>query len=596
MKIKQNSPKKFKKNQKKTPFSANWGKLIKYCKKYIFIILLALLFAAGGTVFTILGPDKLGDMTVEIQNGLFGVMNFNNIKRIAITLIIFYSCGVVLSYLQGYIMTVVTQKITQKMRNDISRKINKLPLKYFDTTNNGDILSRVTNDVDSIGQTLNQSIGSFVSAIVLFIGSATMMFIINWMMALIAIGASLVGFILMAVIVSSSQKYFVRQQKNLGELNAHIEEVYSGHNVVKAYNAERELSAKFDKINKNLYKNTWKSNFISGLMMPLMGFMGNIGFVAVCISGALFVSKGIFGFEVIVEFMIYIRLFTQPLRTFAQSMQSFQSTGAASYRVFEFLSEKEIEDESKKTTKLEKVEGNIDFQNVHFGYTDDKIIINDFSAKIKKGQKIAIVGPTGAGKTTMVNLLMRFYETSAGDILIDGIPTKTLRRENVHRMFCMVLQDTWLFEGTIRDNIVYNNKKVTDEEVERACRAVGLHHFIQTLPEGYNTLLNEEDSLSAGQKQLLTIARAMVDNAPMLILDEATSSVDTRTEELIQKAMDRLMDGRTSIVIAHRLSTIKNADLILVMKDGDIIESGTHKNLLKKGGFYSDLYNSQFEE
>lgn len=582
------------KNEKSV--SKTWGKLIKYCKKYIFLIILAIIFSAGSTVFIILGPDKLGDMTQELQNGLFGLIDMQAVKKIALTLILFYSTSVILSYLQGYIMAIITQKVTQKMRGDISKKINKLPLKYFDTTSHGDIISRVTNDVDTIGQTLNQSIGNLVSAIVLFLGSTIMMFITSWMMALIAIGASLIGFMLMFLIISKSQKYFIKQQRLLGDLNGHIEEAYSGHNVIKVYNAENEFGKEFDEINKNLYKNTWKSNFFSGLMMPLMGFIGNLGFVAVCISGAIFTMSGKIGFDVIIEFIIYVRLFTQPLRTFAQTMQSLQSTGAASYRVFEFLEEKEISDESYKTKKLIDIKGDIEFKNVHFGYSDDKIIINDFSAKIKAGQKIAIVGPTGAGKTTMVNLLMRFYETVSGEILIDGVPINQLTRENVHRMFCMVLQDTWLFEGTIKENIVYNNPNITDEQVEKACKAVGLHHFIETLPEGYNTLLNEDDSLSSGQKQLLTIARAMVDNAPMLILDEATSSVDTRTEIIIQNALDKLMAERTSIIIAHRLSTIKNADLILVMKDGDIVETGTHDELISKNSFYSQLYNSQFEE
>ena len=592
--MKNNNPQNIKKQ--KHPISKTWGKLIKYSKKYIFLIVLAILFAAGGTIFTIIGPDKIGEMTSELQKGLYGAVNLEAIKNVALILIAYYATSIILSYLQGYIMAVVTQKITKKMRSDISLKINKLPLKYFDSTNNGDILSRVTNDVDTIGQTLNQSIGSLVSAIVLFFGSIIMMFITNWIMALVAIGTSFIGFTFMVLITSRSQKYFVRQQKLLGDINGHIEEVYSGHNVVKAYNAEKELGEEFDKINTNLYKNTWKSNFFSSLMMPLMAFIGNLGFVAVCVAGAILTMNGTFGFEVIVEFMIYVRLFNQPLRTFAQSVQSLQSTGAASYRVFEFLDEKEIEDESYKTNEISHINGDIEFKNVHFGYNEDKIIINDFSVKIKAGQKIAIVGPTGAGKTTMVNLLMRFYETTSGDILIDGIPTKKLKRDNVHRMFCMVLQDTWLFEGTIKENIIYNNKSITDEEVEKACKAVGLHHFIQTLPNGYDTMLSEEDSLSSGQKQLLTIARAMVDNAPMLILDEATSSVDTRTEILIQQAMDKLMSKRTSIIIAHRLSTIKNADLILVMKDGDIVESGKHSDLIKQNGFYAQLYNSQFEE
>lgn len=482
------------------------------------------------------------------------------------------------------------------MRKDISQKINVLPLKYFDSTSYGDILSRVTNDVDTIGQTLNQSIGSLVSAITLLIGSVFMMFKTNWIMAVVAMGASLIGFAIMMFIIAHSQKYFTRQQKLVGEINGHVEEVYAGHNVVKAYNAEHNLYKKFYKINTELYACMWKSQFMSGLMMPLMHFIGNFGYVAVCVVGAALAMNGTISFGVIVAFMIYVRLFTQPLATIAQSATSLQSTGAASYRVFEFLNEEELADESGKTARLETARGDIAFRNVQFGYNADKMIIQDFSAKVKAGQKIAIVGPTGAGKTTMVNLLMRFYETNKGEILVDGVPLSSLTRENVHALFCMVLQDTWLFEGSIWDNIVYSKKGVARDDVIAACKAVGIHHFIKTLPEGYDTILHENDSLSAGQKQLITIARAMVENAPMLILDEATSSVDTRTEILIQEAMDKLMTGRTSIIIAHRLSTIKNADLILVMKDGDIIESGNHNELMEKNGFYADLYNSQFEK
>ncbi len=582
--------------REKHAFSQTWGKLIGYCKKYAPFIIMALIFAIGGTVFTILGPDKISEMTDVIMAGFAGNMDIKKITTIALTLVAFYASSVILSYLQGFIMATVTQKITKKMREDISKKINKLPLKYFDRTSHGDILSRVTNDVDTIGQTLNQSIVGLVSAITLFVGSVVMMFVTNWIMALVAIGSSLLGFMLMSVIMVNSQKYYNRQQKLLGDINGHIEEVYSGHNVVKAYNAEKGLNEKFDKINKDLYKSSWVSHFLGGLMPSLMGFVGNFGYVAVCVVGAVLTMNGTIGFDVIVAFMIYVRLFTQPLSTFAQSMQTLQQAGAASYRVFEFLGESELEDESEKTRVLEEAKGNIEFKNIKFGYDEDKIIIHDFSAKAKAGQKIAIVGPTGAGKTTMVNLLMRFYEANAGQVLVDGVPTNELTRENVHKLFCMVLQDTWLFEGTIFENIVYNNPYISREKVIEACKAVGLHHFIQTLPLGYDTVLNEDASLSAGQKQLITIARAMVTDAPMLILDEATSNVDTRTEELIQKAMDKLMEGRTSIVIAHRLSTIKNSDLILVMKDGDIIESGSHDKLLEKGGFYADLYNSQFEK
>ena len=580
----------------KYKFSDTWSKLIRYCKAYLPTIILALVCAVGGTVFTILGPDKIKQMSALIGEGIFGNMDFKAVTTVGLTLVAFYASSILLSYLQSFIMTTVTQKITKKMRNDIAHKINSLPLGYFDKIQKGDILSRVTNDVDILGQTLNQSIANFVSAIVLFVGSIVMMFVTNWIMALVAIGSSLIGFVFMAIIVARSQKYHIRQQKLLGDLNGHIEEVYSGHNVIKAYNAEIGFNQKFETINKKLYKNSWKAQFMSGLMMPLMHFIGNLGYVAVCIVGAILTKNDPKMFDIIPAFLIYVNLFTQPLSTFAQSMSSLQSAGAASFRVFEFLEQADMEDESHKTQVLENAQGNIEFRNVKFGYDPKKIVVKDFSATVKKGQKVAIVGPTGAGKTTMVNLLMRFYEINEGEILIDGISTKDLTRENVHELFCMVLQDTWLFEGTIRDNIVYNNNQISDEQIETACRACGLHHFIQTLPNGYNTMLNEDAGLSAGQKQLVTIARAMVDDAPMLILDEATSNVDTRTEILIQEAMDKLMEGRTSIVIAHRLSTIKNADLILVMKDGDIIESGNHETLLAEGGFYSELYNSQFEE
>lgn len=580
----------------KHKFSDTWSKLIRYCKAYLPTIILALVCAVGGTVFTILGPDKIKQMSALIGEGIFGNMDFKAVTTVGLTLVAFYASSILLSYLQSFIMTTVTQKITKKMRNDIAHKINSLPLGYFDKIQKGDILSRVTNDVDILGQTLNQSIANLVSAIVLFVGSIVMMFVTNWIMALVAIGSSLIGFVFMAIIVARSQKYHIRQQKLLGDLNGHIEEVYSGHNVIKAYNAEIGFNQKFETINKKLYKNSWKAQFMSGLMMPLMHFIGNLGYVAVCIVGAILTKNDPKMFDIIPAFLIYVNLFTQPLSTFAQSMSSLQSAGAASFRVFEFLEQADMEDESHKTQVLENAQGNIEFRNVKFGYDPRKIVVKDFSATVKKGQKVAIVGPTGAGKTTMVNLLMRFYEINEGEILIDGISTKDLTRENVHELFCMVLQDTWLFEGTIRDNIVYNNNQISDEQIETACRACGLHHFIQTLPNGYNTMLNEDAGLSAGQKQLVTIARAMVDDAPMLILDEATSNVDTRTEILIQEAMDKLMEGRTSIVIAHRLSTIKNADLILVMKDGDIIESGNHETLLAEGGFYSELYNSQFEE
>lgn len=580
----------------KHEFSATWGKLISYCKSYFPAIVIALICAVGGAVLSVLGPDKLGEMTETIMVGFMGSIDLEAVRNVALILVAFYGASWILSYLQGFIMATVTQKVSKRLRSDISEKINRLPLRYFDSTSYGDILSRVTNDVDTIGQTLNQSIGSLVSAIALFIGSIFMMFQTNWIMALVAIGSSLLGFAVMMLIVSRSQKYFTEQQEYLGAINGHVEEVYSGHNVVKAYNAEDDLRKEFKGFNKKLYTCAWKSQFMSGLMMPLMSFIGNLGYVAVCVVGGVLAMNGTISFAVIVSFMVYVRLFTQPLTTIAQSATSLQSTGAASYRVFEFLGEEELADERAKTTVMETAKGDIEFKNVRFGYNEDKTIINNFSAKAKAGQKVAIVGPTGAGKTTIVNLLMRFYETNSGEILIDGTPLTSLTRDNVHNLFCMVLQDTWLFEGTIRENIIYNKQGVKDEEVVAACKAAGIHHFIKTLPDGYNTVLNEEASLSAGQRQLITIARAMIENAPMLILDEATSSVDTRTEVLIQEAMDKLMAGRTSIVIAHRLSTIKNADLILVMKDGDVIESGNHQELMEKNGFYADLYNSQFDQ
>ena len=483
------------------------------------------------------------------------------------------------------------------MRTEISTKINKLPLKYFDKNSYGDILSRVTNDVDTLGQTMNQSIGTLVTSVTMFLGSLFMMFKTNVLMTITAIVATIIGFVIMAIILAKSQKYFNAQQKQLGILNGHIEEMYSGHNVVKAYNGTKESKKKFNEYNNALYESAWKSQFLSGLMPIIMAFIGNFGYVAVCIVGAILSMNGSISIGVIVAFMIYIRLFTNPLSQIAQAATSLQSAAAASERVFEFLDEEELECEDDKKLVLEnnKVKGDITFEQVKFGYESDKLIIKDFNASAKAGEKIAIVGPTGAGKTTMVNLLMRFYEINSGDIKIDGISTKELTRENIHKLFCMVLQDTWLFNGTIKENIIYNNSNVTLEEVKKACKTVGLDHFIKTLPQGYDTIIGDTDSLSSGQKQLLTIARGMIEDAPFLILDEATSSVDTRTEELVQKAMDKLMQGRTSFIIAHRLSTIKNADLILVMKDGNIIEQGSHDQLIEKNGFYAELYNSQFQ-
>ncbi len=573
-------------------------KLRGYIERYIPLIMISLVLGAAGSVIAVIGPDKLSDVTNEITKGFGGAINISKIRDICIVLAILYICSFLFSYLQGFIMITVTQRVTRSLRKDISQKINRIPLRYFDKTSFGDVLSRVTNDVDMIGQTLSTGIGQLISSVTLFIGALIMMFVTNVWMALAAIASAVIGFVIMINIMKHSQKYFLAQQEQLGALNGHIEEIYGGHSVVKSYNGEKKAEEAFDRMNNGLFGSAWKSQFFSGMMMPLMGFIGNLGYVVVCVLGAVLVEKGKIGFGTIVSFMIYIRLFTQPLSQMAQVSTSFQSTFAASERVFEFLEEEEMADEKDKTVKLlpEEVKGKVEFKNVKFGYLPEKTIIHDFSAVAECGQKVAIVGPTGAGKTTMVNLLMRFYETDEGDILIDGVSTKDLTRENVHSLFCMVLQDTWLFEGTLRENLVYSKKGVTDEDLDKVCKSVGLHHFVRSLPKGYDTVLNEQTSLSAGQRQLVTIARAMIENAPLLILDEATSSVDTRTEATVQKAMDKLTKGRTSFVIAHRLSTIKNADLILVMKDGDIIETGNHEELLKQNGFYAELYNSQFEQ
>lgn len=583
--------------EKSKDFKGTWMKIIRYCKRYLAVIVVALICAVAGTILTILGPDKLSDLTKVITEGIATGIDMERVKSIGLTLVAFYVGSAILSFGQQFIMATVTQNVTKQLRSDISGKIIRLPMAYYNKTSTGDVLSRVTNDVDMISQSMNQSIGNLVSAVALFFGSLIMMFKTNVIMTLTAVIATMIGFGLMSLITSHSQKYFSRQQANLGALNGHIEEIYSGHTVVKAYNGEKNAKKVFDELNNNLRDSAFKAQSLSGLMQPLMAFIGNFGYVAVCVMGAVLTMKGYIGFEIIVAFMMYIRLFTQPLAQIAQATQSLQSAAAAGERVFAFLGAEEMSDESDKTEKFGKAEGYVDFEHVKFGYEDtDKIIIHDFSAKAKPGQKIAIVGPTGAGKTTLVNLLMRFHEIQSGDIKIDGISTRDMKREEVRSQFCMVLQDTWLFEGTVRENLVYNTENVSEEKIEAACKAVGLDHFIRTLPHGYDTILNDQVSLSQGQKQQLTIARAMIADKPMLILDEATSSVDTRTELQIQKAMDALMQNRTSFVIAHRLSTIKNADLILVLKDGDIIESGNHEELLAKGGFYADLYNSQFDQ
>ena len=581
--------------QKANNFKKTIKQLVTYCNAYVPYILFALVLAFVGAALNVYGPDKLSEMTDIIQQGLMTTIDLDAIKTVGFILATLYGLGLIFNYIQGFIMATVTQRITKKMRTDLSEKINRIPLRYFDKTTYGNVLSRVTNDIDTIGQTLNNSLGQLVSAVATFIGALFMMFYTNWIMALTGIFATMIGFALMMVIMKHSQKYFVQQQVELGQINGHVEEMYAGHLVVKAYNGEREAKEKFHTINERLFENAWKSQFISGIMMPMMQFIGNFGYVAVCLVGAYLVTTDAITIGTIVAFMIYIRLFTQPLTQLAQAGTNLQSTAAASERVFEFLAEQELEDEGNKTVKVEHIKGDVEFKNVTFGYDKDHLIIKDFSLSVKAGQKIAIVGPTGAGKTTLINLLMRFYEVNSGEIKIDGVPISQLTREQVHSMFSMVLQDTWLFEGTIRENIVYSKQNVTDEEVIAACKAVGLHHTIKALPKGYNTVLNDKVNLSTGQKQLVTIARAMIENAPLLILDEATSSVDTRTEVLIQQAMDKLTVGKTTFVIAHRLSTIKNADMILVMKDGDILETGNHQELLAKNGFYAELYNSQFE-
>ena len=583
--------------EKPKNFSESMKKLFTKLQDFKISLFLAIILAIFSSVLTIIGPNRISDMTDEIAKGLMGTIDMDRIRIIAIFLGIIFSMSAIFNFIQSFIMTTVSNKFSKNLRREISAKINRLPLKYFDNHAYGDVLSRVTNDVDSIAMTMNQSVATLVSALTLFLGCILMMFITNWILAITAIFTTIFGFLFMTIVLSKSQKYFKMQQESLGDIEGHIEEIYSGHNVVRVYNGIEQSNKKFDEINEKLFVSARKSQFLSGLMQPMMLFIGNFGYVAVCVVGALLTMNGHITFGVIVAFMIYVRLFSQPLSQIAQAMTNLQTCAAAAERVFEFLGEDEMTDESnlKKSLDISKVKGDIKFNHVKFGY-DEKVIINDFSADIKAGSKIALVGPTGAGKTTMVNLLMKFYDIKDGDIKIDGISTKELTRENIHNLFIMVLQDTWVFEGTIKENIVYNKPDIALEEVKVACKIVGLDHYIKTLPEGYNTLITDNDSLSAGEKQLLTIARGMIKNSPFLILDEATSSVDTRTEELVQKAMDKLMAGRTSFIIAHRLSTIKNADLILVLKDGNIIEQGSHDELMNKKGFYAELYNSQFQK
>ena len=571
--------------------------LLRYSNRYAPALIAVLLLAIVGSVLAILGPNyvkKLSDVILDGLKSPLGI-DFPLATRICVTLVIFYSCTLVFSYAQGFIMATVTQRITKRLRTDLDQKINRMPLRYFDTTSYGDTLSRATNDVDLIEVTMNRSVGNLIGAVVQFVGSIVMMFYTNYIMAFAAIGVSVLGFLMVGAIIKHSQKHFIRQQQQLGEINGKIEEIYSAHNVVKAYGAEEKEQLAFSKINEKLRISGRNAQFLSGLMMPLMSFVGDLGFVSVAVLGGALALSGKISFGVVIAFIMYINLFINPLTTFASSLSSLQSAAAASERVFEFLQNEELPDESEKTTRLTEAKGDVVFDNVRFGYDAHREIMHGFSAHARPGQKIAIVGPTGAGKTTVVNLLMRFYEPDSGKIYVDGVDISTLRRENVHDLFGMVLQDTWLFHGTIKENIRYSKTEATDEEVIEAAKAVGLHHFITTLPGGYDTMLDDTLNLSVGQKQLVTIARAIVENAPLLILDEATSNVDTRTEVLIQQAMDNLTQNRTSFVIAHRLSTIKNADWILVLDDGDIIEQGTHADLLAKGGAYAELYNSQFQ-
>ena len=573
-------------------------RLSEYLHGDIGVVILALVLAALSAVMTIIGPNKIGDMATIMSDGLLGGIDLGKIAKIGIFLAAIYLLSALFGFVQHYIMAVVTLKMSYRMRGELSEKINRVPQKYFNTHTQGDILSRMTNDVSTLQQGLTNSLPTIISAATQFVGCLIMMFATQWRLALISLAVTFVGMGLVVLIMSRSQRFFAARQKSLGELNGFVEEMYSGHEVVRISRAERKVLSHFDSLNAAVYDANWRSQFLSGIMQPLMNIIGNIAYVAVCVVGSILAMNGTIEFGVLGSFILYVRLFTTPLTQIAQGMTNMQTASASAHRIFDFLESEEMADESEKTAELPEIRGKVSFEHVHFSYPDtpDKVIINDFSAEVCPGQKVAIVGPTGAGKTTMVNLLMRFYEICSGEIKIDGVPITELTREKVHELFSMVLQDTWLFEGTVRENLVYNMQGITDEQLEQVCRACGLDKFVHSLPNGFDTVLSESASISAGQKQLLTIARAMLQNAPMLILDEATSSVDTRTELIIQRAMDELTKGRTSFVIAHRLSTIKNSDLILVMKDGDVIESGTHNELMERGGFYAELYNSQFEQ
>lgn len=573
-------------------------KIIEYMKGSVGIVAVALVLAALGAVLTIIGPDKVGEITDLMADGLMTGIDLKAVARVGIFLGAIYISSSLFTFIQQYIMATVTLKMSYRMRSDLSRKINCVPQKYFNSHSQGDILSRITNDVSTLQQGLTNSLPTIISAAAQFVGCLIMMFVTEWRLALISLFITFFGLFLIVLIMSKSQKFFLDRQESLGKLNGYVEEMYSGHEVVRISRGADNVKKHFAGLNEAVYNANWKSQFLSGIMQPLMNVIGNLAYVAVCVFGSMLALNGTITFGVIISFILYVRLFTSPLGQIAQGMTNMQTASASAQRIFDFIESEELSDESGKSSEMPEVKGNVSFENVRFSYPDtpDKVIIKNFSAEVKAGQKVAIVGPTGAGKTTMVNLLMRFFEINSGSISIDGTPISQLSRETVHNMFSMVLQDTWLFEGTVRENLVYNMEGISDESLERVCKACGLDKFVHTLPNGFDTVLSESVAISAGQKQLLTIARAMLQNAPMLILDEATSSVDTRTELLIQRAMDKLTKGRTSFVIAHRLSTIKNADLILVMRDGDVIESGNHETLMAKGGFYAELYNSQFDQ
>ena len=582
----------------KTDLKGTLNDLSAYMHKSLGVVILALVLAALSAVLTIIGPDQVGKIATIMSDGLLSGIDLAAVARVGVLLAVIYGLSALFGFIQHYIMASVTLRMSYRMRAELSEKINRVPQKYFNFHAQGDILSRITNDVSTLQQGLTNSLPTIISAATQFLGCLIMMFVTEWRLALAALGITLVGLLLVVLIMSRSQKYFTARQESLGKLNGYVEEMYSGHEVVRISRAGGPVGKTFDVLNDAVYNANWRSQFLSGVMQPLMNVIGNLSFVAVCVLGSILAIQNIIDIGVIVSFILYVRLFTSPLTQIAQGMTNLQTASASAHRIFDFLGSEEMPDESEKPELPRPVRGEVDFEHVRFSYPDspDKIIIKDFSAHVAPGQKVAIVGPTGAGKTTMVNLLMRFYEIADGCIKIDGVPSQDIRREDVHKLFGMVLQDTWLFEGTVRENLVYNLPDVTDEQLNRVCRACGLDKFVRSLPDGFDTVLSESTSISAGQKQLLTIARAMLQNAPMLILDEATSSVDTRTELLIQRAMDKLTENRTSFVIAHRLSTIKNADLILVMKDGDVIESGTHETLMQQNGFYAALYNSQFDQ